>query len=221
MVNVQTLELSSQTDAAYDTLKRRIRTCEILPGARITEKQLAQELGYGKTPVREALARLVSENFVRVIPRSGYQVTMLTLRDFEEIFAVSRIVWPAMMALAAERSSTDGIQQLRAQTNRQADNWIEEAHLFLQAAANATGNQRLAEISMRLYDEMERFFSLALRFQPLPTWKLEMEERIFDAFLRRDTTEVAQRVAELIELMYQDFLEVLRSLPSILDTPLA
>ena len=219
-MNVPTLELSSQADAAYDTLKRRIRTCEILPGARITEKQLAQELGYGKTPVREALARLVIENFVRVIPRSGYQVTTLTLRDFEEVFAVSRIVWPAMMALAAEHSSTDGIQQLRAQANRQANNWIEEAHLYLQAAADATGNQRLAEISMRLYDEMERFFSLALRFQALPPGKLEMEERIFDAFLRRDTMEVSRRVSELIEKMYQEFLEMLRSLPSILDTPL-
>ena len=119
--------------------------------------------------------RLVSENFVRVIPRSGYQVTTLTLRDFEEVFAVSRLVWPPMMALAAERSSLEDIQRLRAKANREANNWIEEAHLVLQAAANATGNQRLADISMRLYDEMERFFSLALRFQPLPprnwSWK--------------------------------------------------
>lgn len=219
-MNVQTLELGSQADAAYDTLKHRIRTCEILPGTRITEKQLAQELGYGKTPVREALARLVSENFVRVIPRSGYEVTTLTLRDFEEVFAVSRIVWPPMMALAAERSSTNDIEQLRAQADKQTSNWIEEAHLYLQAAANATGNQRLAEVCMRLYDEMERFFSLAIRFHALPPWHAEVEDRIFDAFLRRDTTEISQRVSELIELMYQDFLEILRSLPSILDTPL-
>lgn len=219
-MHVQTLEISSQADAAYDTIKRRIRTCEILPGARITEKQLAQELGYSKTPVREALARLVSDNFVRVLPRSGYQVTTLTLRDFEEVFAVSRLIWPPMMALAAERSSVQSIERLRARENREADNWIEEARLVLQAAANATGNQRLADISMRLYDEMERFFSLALRFHPLPPTKVELEAWIFDAFLRRDTTEVSRRVSELIETMYRDYLEILRSLPSILESPL-
>ena len=219
-MNIQTLEISSQADVAYDTIKRRIRTCEILPGARITEKQLAQELGYSKTPVREALARLVSENFVRVIPRSGYQVTTLTLRDFEEVFAVSRLVWPPMMAQAAERSSLEDIERLRAKANREANNWIEEAHLVLQVAADATGNQRLADISMRLYDEMERFFSLALRFQPLPPSKLELEAWVFDAFLRRDTTEVSRRVSELIESMYREYLEILRSLPSILESPL-
>ena len=220
-MNVQPLAVpGSLTDAAYETMKRLIRTCELAPGSRITEKQLAEDLGYGKTPVREALARLVNENFVRVIPRSGYEVTPLTLRDFEEIFELSRIVWPPMMALAAERSAIGFLRPTRLREEAETGNWIEDEHSWLQAATDATGNQRLAETCMRLYDEMERFFSLLIRYQGMPSSLPEIEEQINIAFSRRDTIEVQRLVRLLIDRMEQEFLAVLQKLPSILDMPL-
>ncbi|HLI06788.1 MAG TPA: GntR family transcriptional regulator [Ktedonobacteraceae bacterium] len=210
----------SLTDAAYETIKRLIRTCALAPGSRITEKQLAEDLGYGKTPVREALARLVNENFVRVIPRSGYEVTPLTLRDFQDIFELSRIVWPAMMALAAERSPDNFPTSRSLREGAETGNWIEDGRSWLAAAANATGNQRLAETCMHLYDEMERFFSLMIRHHGVPLSLTEMEEQISTAFSRRDTAELKRLVCMLIDRMEEEFLAVLHKLPSILDTPL-
>lgn len=206
----------SLTDAAYETIKRLIRTCELAPGSRITEKQLAEDLGYGKTPVREALARLVNENFVRVIPRSGYEVTHLTLRDFEEIFELSRIVWPPMMALAAERNTTGFLKPTRTREEAETGNWIEDRRGWLQAAANATGNQRLAETCMRLYDEMERFFSLLIHYHGVPSSLTEIEEQINTTFSRRDTAEIQRLVRLLIDRMEEEFLAVVQKLPSIL-----
>ena len=220
-MNVQPLaEPGSLTDAAYETMKRLIRTCELAPGSRITEKQLAEDLGYGKTPVREALARLVNENFVRVIPRSGYEVTPLTLRDFEEIFELSRIVWPLMMSLAAERNTTGFLKPTRMREEAETGNWIEDGRSWLQAAANATGNQRLAETCMRLYDEMERFFSLVMRYHEVPSSLIGIEEQINTAFARRDTADVQRSVRMLIDRLEEEILAVLQRLPSILDTPL-
>lgn len=215
----------SLTETAYETIKRRIRTCELLPGTRFTEKQLVQTLGYGKTPVGEALARLAAENLVRVIPRSGYEVSPLTLRDFEEVTELSRIVWPAMMVLACERSSEAMREKLLASSG---STWLEGARSLLQEAAYATGNSRLAETSMRLYDEMERFVILATRSrlssppqwnQP-PEWLQERQKQIFGAFIRRDTTELAKQVALLVDETYHNTLALLQTLPSILDTPL-
>jgi DNA-binding GntR family transcriptional regulator len=71
----------SLADEAYAILKLLIIRCELEPGRRITEAQLVATTGIGKTPVREALARLVHENLVRNIPRHGYEVTPITLRD--------------------------------------------------------------------------------------------------------------------------------------------
>lgn len=71
---------SSQGEVAYAARRRRIIQCELEPGKRITEAQLAAETGIGKTPVREALTRLVQEGQVRSMPGHGYEITILPLR---------------------------------------------------------------------------------------------------------------------------------------------
>ena len=58
----------SLASEAYALLKRRIIRCEIAPGARLTEAQLGRELGLGKTPIREALVRLIHDRLVRTCP---------------------------------------------------------------------------------------------------------------------------------------------------------
>src|SRR6266536_4604144 len=64
----------SLADEAYVQLKRKIIRCELPPDLLVTESQLVRESGLGKTPVREALGRLVQEGLVRNIPRHGYEV---------------------------------------------------------------------------------------------------------------------------------------------------
>src|SRR6516165_6458464 len=61
---VRKAEAHSQGDTAYAELKRRIIHCALAPGERFTEAQLASETGIGKTPVREALTRLIQEGLV-------------------------------------------------------------------------------------------------------------------------------------------------------------
>lgn len=60
--------------AAYDAIKRDVARCRLAPGAELTEGELATHYGFGKTPVRDALARLAQEGLVRVLPRRGYVV---------------------------------------------------------------------------------------------------------------------------------------------------
>ena len=54
----------SATDVAYATLRREILDGTLPAGQRLTEQQLAARLGTSRTPVREAVARLISEGFV-------------------------------------------------------------------------------------------------------------------------------------------------------------
>jgi DNA-binding GntR family transcriptional regulator len=220
-VNVQSPASNSLAETAYETLKRRIRTCELLPGSRLTEKRLAQELGCGRTSVGEALARLASENFVRVIPRSGYEVTPLTLRDFEEVYEASRILWPAVMALAVERHSSPLIAQINSLQD--PTDWLEGARPFLQEVTRGTGNAHLAEICMRLFDEMERFFAFAIRCHgaQISTWSYQMHEKMRSTLQRHDPSEAARLVTEIVDRTHEEFLALLHRLPSLLDTPLS
>ena len=102
----------SLADEAYEALRERIVDCRLAPGARVTERQLAADLGFGLTPVRQALARLDSEELVRTLPRRGYQITPLTIGSVNELFQVWRIIGPPIVELAARNIPADTRAQL-------------------------------------------------------------------------------------------------------------
>lgn len=60
---------------AYNTLKNKIVTCEYAPGSMLNETQLATELGFSRTPIREAISILELEGFLSIVPKNGILVT--------------------------------------------------------------------------------------------------------------------------------------------------
>ena len=65
-------------EAAYRRLRGDIISCRLVPGQRITEKQLSADMGFGLAPVRDPLTRLDHEGLVRTLPGKGYQVAPTT-----------------------------------------------------------------------------------------------------------------------------------------------
>ena len=68
------LEAVSLKDRTYDALKNAITTVNIYDSAselRLDERQLSNDLGVSRTPIREAIARLEQEGLVRIAPRRG------------------------------------------------------------------------------------------------------------------------------------------------------
>lgn len=63
------------TDRAYKTLEEQIVTLGLRPGAVLSENALMGELGFGRTPIREALQRLERESLVTILPRRGVLVS--------------------------------------------------------------------------------------------------------------------------------------------------
>jgi len=87
-------------DRAYAALKDVIVTLGVYdrPGElRLDERQLAQELGISRTPVREAMAQLEREGFVRSVPRRGIYVVRKTKREVIEMITA----WAALESMAA------------------------------------------------------------------------------------------------------------------------
>ena len=65
----------SDADATYQKLEELIVLTELKPGVLYSEKQLAELVGYGRTPVREAVQRLAIEGLVAIQQRKGIQIT--------------------------------------------------------------------------------------------------------------------------------------------------
>jgi DNA-binding GntR family transcriptional regulator len=72
------------SERAYERVKHDIICCLIPPGTEVSEAQLCEQYKLGKAPVRMALSRLAHDGLVRAIPRRGYMVTAVTLKDIQD-----------------------------------------------------------------------------------------------------------------------------------------
>ncbi|MBV9799345.1 MAG: GntR family transcriptional regulator [Solirubrobacterales bacterium] len=90
-------------DRAYAQLRDRIVTLRIPPGAPIDEDRLGEELGMGRTPVREAIKRLALENLVTVFPRRGTFASEINITDLSQIADVRGVLEGHAAYRAAQR----------------------------------------------------------------------------------------------------------------------
>ena len=97
----------SQSQQAYFALEQRIITLELAPGALVTEKQLIELAGHGRTPVREAIQKLAWQGLVLVRPRVGLQIAEIHAGDHAEIMAVRRRLEPMAAGLVATHADAD------------------------------------------------------------------------------------------------------------------
>ena len=218
---------TSLTDAAYAVIHRKIVTCELAPGQRITEKQVAEDTGFGATPVREALARLDNEGLVITLPRRGYQVTPLTIKSVDDLFQVWRIVGPELCRLAVENMTEPQRQELKRRFRRLArkangrsaaaakSEEADEAFLLL---AQATGNAYLVEIFSRLSSEMARITIMVEGVSSSDTWFGPGEQDYVTAIDTRDSAAMVRMTRAFIERQHEEILKVLRTWPSVMTT---
>lgn len=97
----------SQSRLAYLALEQRIVTLQLAPGALVTERQMIELAGHGRTPVREAIQKLAWQGLVLVRPRVGLQIAEIRPQDHGEIMAVRRRLEPLAAALVAENASQE------------------------------------------------------------------------------------------------------------------
>lgn len=107
-------EPASLADKAYYALRDMIVSLRLRPGAVINEKALIDELGIGRTPVREALRRLAQEQLVEVYPRRGMFVTTVEIRDLASLCEVRAPLEAQAATLAARRATDEDRAALQA-----------------------------------------------------------------------------------------------------------
>jgi DNA-binding GntR family transcriptional regulator len=105
---------SATADAVYATLRDAIVAGHLQAGDRLSEQQLAAQLGVSRTPVREALYRLETEEFAVRIPRSGMVVRAVSRSELLEVYAVRVALDGIAARIAAQRASPADLAMLRS-----------------------------------------------------------------------------------------------------------
>jgi DNA-binding GntR family transcriptional regulator len=96
---------SSLTDLAYAHLEELIVTLKLAPGAVVSELELSELTGIGRTPIREALQRLARENLVSILPRRGIVVTEINVGSQLRLLEVRRELERLIARTAARRAT--------------------------------------------------------------------------------------------------------------------
>ena len=150
---------------AYTALKNAIVAMDIYRSRadiRLDERKLAQDFGISRTPVREAMAQLESEGFVRLVPRRGIYVVRKTKREVIEMITV----WAALESMAArlitQNASADQIAGLRkmftvfasGKVRAHLDEYSEVNIEFHQSIIKLSGNRVLIDLAENLFTHM-------------------------------------------------------------------
>ena len=166
-------EDAGRTSAAYLEIKRRIIRLEIPPGGSFTEGQIAADLGFSKTPVREALAQLRRERLVVIDARSGCRASPVTIKDAMDLGAFRGLLEGEAASLAAH--SVRDVEQLRALDSlcdasyhagdsTSIDEFLGLNTEFHCTIARAGGNERLAAALEEVLHQLERLFRIGLLY---------------------------------------------------------
>ena len=152
-------------DKAYAALRNVIVSSDIYRSRadiRLDERQLAQDFGISRTPVREAMAQLEREGFVRSVPRRGIYVVRKTKREVIELIQA----WAALESMAArlitETASDEDIAGLRRmfatfegdKLHAKLDEYSEVNIRFHQSLIELSGNQALIRLAENLFTHM-------------------------------------------------------------------
>ena len=200
-------DTSTFADRAYLALKDVIVSLNVYgqPGeVRLDERQLASDLGISRTPVREAMAQLEREGFVRSVPRRGIYVVRKSKREVIEMITA----WAALESMAARLITTTAsdaeIATLRRMFATFEDGAL-RAHLdeyseanieFHQAIIRMSGNSVLISLAENLFTHMRMIRRKTIVEKDRVEKSIRDHMNIIEALEARDTARAEELVRD-------------------------
>lgn len=169
----------------------------------IDERQLSERLGVSRTPVREAIAMLEQQGFVKSMPRRGIVVLKKTKKEMVEMIQA----WAALEGMAArlitQRASDGDIARLRLIFKEFNDGHTPSEHLseystanirFHQALIEITGSEVLAEMTQNIVLHVRGIRQITIGRGDRATKSIQDHLKIIEALEKRDT-ELAEKLS--------------------------
>jgi len=197
---LQRVAARSITDRAYEAIRDAIVQGQFLPGERLSEEALAEQLGVSKTPVHDALGRLVAEGLVQVTPYVGASVVRLSPEDVDEIYDVRETLERLAIRRAIAHVDEEPLRALdqelasfsRPLQQREFQHYFDVDNRLHDAVAQMSGNGRLVRILDMLRNQSHAARYLSSRLPGRTDRSIEEHRAIIAALLARD----AERATE-------------------------
>jgi DNA-binding GntR family transcriptional regulator len=177
-------------------IRERVVSGEFVPGARLTEEELASHYGVSRIPIREALRALEADGFVTVKANTGTFVAEISPEDGADLLEIRAALEPIAAGRAAGRCTSDPVDELdeivdRGQAAIAAGQLVglpalnNEFHL---AMAHASGNASLERLIEQLQYKIAWVYAVELPRRAGDSWA---EHRLLVSALARGDAEQA------------------------------
>ncbi len=185
----------------YDILKNMILNHRFSPGARINVEQIAKEVGASRTPVWEAVHRLMQEGLLENIPNRGVFMAILTPKVAIEMYTVRQALEGLAARLAAQNANEKAIKKMMACLEKQAkavekEDLIAYSKLDFEFHAiiyELSGNQTLQEMLEAIKNKMR---PIAMLINPILPELYKHHLKILEAIINKDSVEAEKAFIE-------------------------
>ena len=205
---------SSLTQDVYERLRADVLACRLLPGTRLRIGELCAQLGVSLSAVREALARLTSEELVVAEPQRGFRVAPISSAELADVTQVRIRIECACLDLAVARGDLAWETALVAALHRLSrtpeweaggaprmnEVWSAAHAEFHSVLASGCGSPWLLRLRRILYDQSERYRRLSVPLADSSRDVAGEHKAIADATLARDAARATALLAEHLSL---------------------
>lgn len=197
------------SEKAYRVIKLAILNGEFYPGALLQEQDIINRFELGRTPIREAIQRLIAEDLVYNIPRKGVFITQISNSDVRDVYEMRCKLDTFAAELAAKRATDQEIESL-VNLIENSKNSSEAEKVFFDDKFHsiyykASRNAELEKVCIRLYQQSIRLFSIK-GYQRESMEKMRSElGLIAQAIRERDSAKAAQ--AALVHVKSRNWFE--------------
>jgi DNA-binding GntR family transcriptional regulator len=190
-METEIIEVSSINDEVYTRLKHQITCAKIVPGERISIRQIAEAFGVSTMPVREALRKLQAEGFVHFEQRSVI-VRQLSIRELNEIFFIRQRLEIFAYELAIPNVNKHDIKNLKNlliamdKEYIHQERWQKLNREFHFRLYQLSGSSTLIQLIKNIWDMVEPYMHIC----PFPPSQLQFAQlqhhQILDLIEQKD-----------------------------------
>ena len=165
------------SDRAYEQLLEMVLDLRLAPGEVINEQALAAQLGLGRMPVHEAVARLAADRLAIIMPRRGTVISPITLKDVVDMFEAREAIECGVAYIAASRATEKDLERMldliktanKARDGQYWEEYLKADHAFHTFLVHMINNPLLQDAADRLLLHNLRFWRLYFSGRPRST----------------------------------------------------
>lgn len=216
------MQLKNMRSEAYKKLRYRIMHNKYTPGQKISEKMISEELGIGRTPVREAVIRVERDGLIEVIPQSGTYVSRIDMAMANSARFVRQVIEVEIMLEATSKMTSEWTAKLQQNLADQVavaqegdpDAFFDLDEAFHKTFYQVAGREEIWNWLQTINMQLNRFRWMRLKVTNLD-WQtlLDQHQGILDAVSRRELDDVRYSITKHLRLMLSERKYLLNKFP--------